>query len=131
MNTAWIVVYPIFYALDILEGDFIKACPFREETANEKILIFVAPAFIGAVWMAEENLCPLLSIQHRAFHACAIRKLAAVINGDGLEYVLERFSEFSFQFIECLYRAGRRLIRHTNDDFLPGFAFSHNQEGLF
>lgn len=131
MEAARIVVYPILYTLDVLEGDFIKAGSFREETSNEQILIFVAPTLVGAVWMAEEHLCPLLTIQRRAFHACAIRKFAAVINGDGFEYVLKCLSKFPFQLVERLDRTCCRYVWHTNYDFLPGFSFSHNQEGLF
>lgn len=131
MEAAPIVVYPILYMLDVLEGDFIKAGSLREETANEQILIFVAPTLIGAVWMAEERLRPLLTIQRRAFRACAIRKSAAVINGDGLEYVLKCLYKFTFQLVERLDRTCCRFVRHTNYDFLPGFSFCHNQEVFF
>lgn len=40
-------IHSILYSLDDVRGEAVQRAPLREEATNERILLFIQPAFVG------------------------------------------------------------------------------------
>ena len=61
-NPPWIVVYPIFYILNVLILLFLEILPLWDVTANKAVAILVCSSFPTAIRMAIEKKGPLFPL---------------------------------------------------------------------
>ena len=121
-----VVVEPRLDPLGLLVGDRAQVGALRQVPTYEAVLVLIGSALARPVGVAVVDLGAGALAAGASFDPGGVCKLAAIVAGDGSEYLREQVAVLGLEPVNRSDDAGGRLVRRGDDDLAAGLALGHH-----
>ena len=127
---AGVVVQPVLDPLGLLVGDRAQVGALRQVPTYEAVLVLIGSALARPVGVAVVDLGAGALAAGASFDPGGVCELAAIVAGDGSEYLREQVAVLGLEPVNRSDDAGGRLVRRRYNELPARFPLGHHDVGV-